>query len=292
LTRGVFVTEFESGMNESSGPYVLGHSERELDRLTIQARLIEPITRRFFVDAGIAQGMRVLDVGSGVGDVAFLAADLVGEAGEVVGADRAPEALAVARDRAQSRSPDNVSFVDGDPADMTFDRPFDAIVGRYVLLFQPDPAAMLRGLVRHLRPGGVVVFHEPEWARARSTPPVPSWDRCCRLVADAFAAGGADSEMGVKLASVYGSVGLSAPTLGMATVIGAGANSAEQVHFTTDVVVTLLPDIERLGLAAPGEIDPETLADLVLADIAASGSVVVGRSEIGAWSHKEPELAV
>jgi len=286
------VTEVESGMTESSGPYVLGHSERELDRLTIQARLIEPITRRFFVDAGIAQGVRVLDVGSGVGDVAFLAADLVGEAGEVVGADRAPEALAVARDRARSRSPDNVSFVDGDPPEMTFDRPFDAIVGRYVLLFQPDPAAMLRGLVRHLRPGGVVVFHEPEWARARSTPPVPSWDRCCRLVVDAFAAGGADSEMGVKLPSLYGSVGLPAPTLAMATVIGAGANSAEQVHFTTDVVVTLLPDIERRGLAAPGELDPETLADLVLADIAASGSVVVGRSEIGAWSRKEPGLAV
>jgi hypothetical protein len=70
----------------------------------------------------------------------------------------------------------------------------------------------------------------------------------------------------------------------METVIGAGATGAEQVRFTTDVVVTLLPDLERLGLVAPGEIDPETLADEVLADIAAAGSVFVGRSEIGAWS--------
>jgi SAM-dependent methyltransferase len=269
---------------ESGASYVLGHSERELERLTIQARLIQPITRRFFVDAGIAPGMRVLDVGSGAGDVAFLAAELVGPTGEVVGADRAPEALAVARARAESQGLRNVSFRDGDPSELEFDETFDAIVGRYVLVFQPDPAAMVRKLVRHLRPEGVVVFHEPEWARARSTPPVASWDRCCRLIVEAFAAGGADSEMGVKLPLVYTSAGLPEPTLAMETVIGAGVNSADQVHFTTDVLVTLLPDIERLGLAAPGEIDPETLADSVLADLVASGSVFVGRSEIGAWS--------
>jgi hypothetical protein len=64
----------------AAGPlpaYSLGHSDRELERLRVQARLIDPITRRFFVDAGIAPGMRVLDVGSGVGNVAFLAAELV-----------------------------------------------------------------------------------------------------------------------------------------------------------------------------------------------------------------------
>jgi 2-polyprenyl-3-methyl-5-hydroxy-6-metoxy-1,4-benzoquinol methylase len=51
--------------------YVLGHSEVELKRLATQARLIDPITRRFLVSAGIREGMRVLDVGSGVGDVAI-----------------------------------------------------------------------------------------------------------------------------------------------------------------------------------------------------------------------------
>ena len=59
--------------------YVLGHSDRELGRLSTQARLVEPITREFFLDAGIVPGMRILDVGSGSGDVAFLAADLAGD---------------------------------------------------------------------------------------------------------------------------------------------------------------------------------------------------------------------
>jgi ubiquinone/menaquinone biosynthesis C-methylase UbiE len=58
---------------------VLGHSEAELRRLTFQAALIEPITRELLVDAGIAEGMRVLDVGTGRGDVAFLVAEIVGD---------------------------------------------------------------------------------------------------------------------------------------------------------------------------------------------------------------------
>jgi cyclopropane fatty-acyl-phospholipid synthase-like methyltransferase len=69
----------------NSRTYVLGHSARELERLTIQARLIDRITRGFLRDGGIAEGMRVIDVGCGAGDVSFMAAELVGESGEVVG---------------------------------------------------------------------------------------------------------------------------------------------------------------------------------------------------------------
>ena len=58
--------------------YVLGHTNAELKRLVTQARLIDPITRRFLVSAGIKEGMRILDVGSGAGDVAILLAGLVG----------------------------------------------------------------------------------------------------------------------------------------------------------------------------------------------------------------------
>jgi ubiquinone/menaquinone biosynthesis C-methylase UbiE len=168
---------------DHTGPtrdYVLGHSDRELDRLRTQARLIDPITRQFFGDAGIGPGMRVLDVGTGAGDVAFLAAELVGDTGEVVGVDRSSAALSAARTRADARSTRNVSFREGDPSEMGFERPFDAAVGRYVLQFQSDPGAMLRRLARHVRPGGLIVFHEVDWGGARSIPPSPTYDQCGR----------------------------------------------------------------------------------------------------------------
>src|SRR5258705_9777080 len=109
--------------------YALGHSSQELERLSAQERLIGPATRRFFRDAGIRAGMRVLDVGSGAGDSAFAAADLVGESGEVIGTDRAAEAVATATDRARARGLRNASFRGSGPVQITFDPPVAAGAG-------------------------------------------------------------------------------------------------------------------------------------------------------------------
>src|ERR1700674_2891461 len=119
--------------------YVLGHAERELARLQVQARLLEPVTRQFLVEAGITTGMRVLDVGSGAGDVAFLAAEIVGRSGAVIGTDKAASAVTAATQNVRNRGLPNVSFSEVDPARMSFDQPFDAVVGRSVLLFQAEP---------------------------------------------------------------------------------------------------------------------------------------------------------
>src|SRR5262245_16689720 len=112
-------------IDESPGrSYGLGHGDSELERLRAQARLIAPITRRWMIEAGIRPGMRVLDVGSGVGDVALLAAELVGATGEVVGTDRVSTPLTLAAERARAQSRNNVRFVEGDPSQMSFDAPF------------------------------------------------------------------------------------------------------------------------------------------------------------------------
>ena len=119
--------------------YALGHSEQELERLSRQAEVFEPFTHQLLQQAGISTGMRVLDVGCGAGDVAFLVADLVGSTGGVVGVDRAAEAIQRATMRAQARHLENVKFLEGDPTKMQFDGPFDAVVGRLILMYYPDP---------------------------------------------------------------------------------------------------------------------------------------------------------
>jgi SAM-dependent methyltransferase len=122
-----------SASDEPSGvSYGPGHADYEVERLRAQARLIEPMTRRWLVEAGIRPGMRVLDVGSGVGDVALLAAELVGPTGEVVGTDRVDTPLALAAERAAELRLTNIRFLKCDPAETTFDEQFDAVVGRYV----------------------------------------------------------------------------------------------------------------------------------------------------------------
>ena len=269
-----------------SAPYALGHSDTELDRLATQARLIDPITRRFFSEAGIAPGMRVLDVGSGVGDVAILVAGLVGNSGQVLGVDRVSVAVDAANARVRAAGVPNVSFQVGDPAEMTFDRPFDAIVGRYVLMFQSDPVQMLRKLVAHLRPRGIVVFHEPDWDGVRSFPSVPTYDRCCAWLVQTLRLSGADPRLGAKLHSTFIAAGLSAPAMRLESVIAGGVNGSDQVHFKTDLARTLVPEMERLGVATQEEVGPSTLVERIQAEMAAAQSIIVGRAEIGAWSRK------
>jgi 2-polyprenyl-3-methyl-5-hydroxy-6-metoxy-1,4-benzoquinol methylase len=80
--------------------YALGYSEREFRRLRFQGEFFRDVTEDVFRRAGLGPGMRVLDIGCGVGDVSLLAAEMVGPSGEILGLDRSPEAIAVARSRA------------------------------------------------------------------------------------------------------------------------------------------------------------------------------------------------
>ena len=271
-------------MKAADTAYVLGHSERELARLNRQAQLIDPITRRFLDSAGIQPGMRVLDVGSGAGDVVFLLADLVGPAGEVVGTDRSPDAVATAKRRAAERSIGNVSWREGDPTEMTFERPFDALVGRYVLLFQREPAAMVRRLARNVRGGGLVFFHEPDFDGARSTPPAPIYDRCFQWNLEALERSGADVRMGARLSATFVAAGRPAPRLQLETLISAVGNNTDALDLVSDLAGSLAGAIERLGIATAEEIAIETLAERMTREAAANGSVIQGRFEIAAWS--------
>jgi SAM-dependent methyltransferase len=274
------------GVEAGSAPrYVLGHSDQELERLGTQARLIDPITRSFFRTAGIAAGMRVLDVGSGAGDVAFIAADLVGSTGEVVGVDRASAALVTAAARADARSLRNVTFREGDAAEMKFERPFDAVIGRFVLQFQRDASALLRRLAALVRPGGVIAFQESDWDGARSLPRSETYDRCCRWVVETLRLGGAETRMGSQLHSKFVAAGLPPPSMRLEAVIGGGAKASDALQLVVDLVRTQLPSMERLGVATAAEVDLPTLAERARSEAIANSSLIQTYSLIGAWCH-------
>jgi len=267
----------------SASAYVLGHSDRELERLRIQAKLIDPITRQFLVEAGIAPGMRILDVGSGAGDVAFLAANLVGPAGQVVGVDRSAVALTAARSRAEKQSLTNVTFLESELSAMAFGQPFDAAIGRYVLCFQPDPVSTLRVIAKQVRSNGIILFHEPDRGQMRSVPPVPTYDRAHQWVGEAYRRTGADVKIGTKLYSIFLAAGFAAPTMRLHAVIG-GATALDEVHLDADQAVVLAADIDRLGVATARELDAATLVERITKEMVANQSVIIGRAEIGAWS--------
>jgi len=264
--------------------YELGHSDRELQRLRLQAQLVDPFTRQFFQEAGLAPEMTVLEIGCGAGDTTLLVSELIGESGQITAIDTAPAAVAAARSRMERRGNRNIEFRQADP--MAFDpgKAFDAIVGRYVLMFNPDPAGILKALLQHLRPGGVLAFHEVDWNGSRSSPKAPLYEQCSDWIVAAFKKVGTNPHMGHELHSVFVRSGAGAPTMALRAAIGGHGAPVGYVDLLAELTITMTPMMEEQGVIARGEIDPATLRRRMREEVERLGSVVVGRSEIGAWS--------
>jgi SAM-dependent methyltransferase len=265
--------------------YALGHSSRELDRLSFQGTVFAPYTQQLLMEAGLTAGMRVLDVGSGSGDVSFLASDLVGAKGRVLGVDRSPAAVERARARAIRRNVHNVQFEIGDAAAMHFDQPFDAIIGRFVLMYQDDPATSLRSMMRHVRAGGVAAFHEVDTTACRSWPATPTFDAAARWLAEALRGSGARPELGLEMHSVFLDSGLPQPSMRMDTLVS-GEEDSPVFHLLAEAVRTLVPTLEKLNIASAAQVQIDSLADRMREEVVAKRGVAMSYGLVGAWARK------
>jgi ubiquinone/menaquinone biosynthesis C-methylase UbiE len=273
----------------STSDYALGYSNAEHDRLIRQAARIAPITERLFREAGIGPGQRVLDLGSGLGDVSMLVSRIVGSSGEVVGIERDANSIARARARVVEAGLCNVSFTQTDVNAIAGDQPFDAAVGRLILMFLPDPIAVLRSVSSLVRPGGVFAFQEPSWIPflafgAR----LPLWSKVLSSIHQTFLHSGVNPEMGSELSRIFQEVGLPAPTMHMETALG-------RDEAFISLITELLRSVE--GLAREHKIsleelgDLNTLSDRVRGEVATSDTVVSFVPMVGAWSRKPPYQA-
>ena len=265
--------------------YTPGRSEEETERLIEQSRLFEPITRRFLKSAGIHDGMRVLDIGSGAGDVALAVAELVGSGGEVVGVDMNPDILETARERVEAAGHENVAFHAGDIQTLDVGNDFDALVGRLVLMYLPDPVAVLQQLIPRLRSGGIVMFQEIDFTitEAYKHPDTPLMGQLGDWVVEVFERSGANGNMGLELYRVFVEAGLPEPTLDAGLLIG-GSADWPGYSYVANSFQSVLPLLEHYGIATAEEVDVETIPRRVRDEIVASKRPVVIPPHIGAWA--------
>jgi SAM-dependent methyltransferase len=268
----------------ASTDYVLGSTDAEHARLTRQATTLEPYTERLFRDAGLAVGQRVLDIGSGVGDVALLAASIVGKAGQVVGVDRDAVALAKARSRANAAHVTNLQFVETDLGELKIDGDFDAIVGRFILMFQPDPIATLRSLVSRLRPGGIMVFQEPSWNSFFSqTEHLPLRTACGELLCAAFRSTGAQPNMELTLYQGMLDCGFEVPRMRVEIPM---AHDPEDRRWVYELLLTVRSRLSGFGISSDTVGDFGTLAARLEAELKDGRSYAPLVGLVGAWAQK------
>jgi ubiquinone/menaquinone biosynthesis C-methylase UbiE len=264
--------------------YALGSTDVEHERLIRQAALLAPLTERFFRAACIGPGHRILDLGSGVGDVAMLAARLVGPSGEVVGVERDPRSIARARARVAEVGLHNVTFTQSDVCELPVDKPFDAVLGRFILQFLPDPVVSLRALSQMVRPGGVIAFHEPTWTPILPLAAhLPLWSTCASLVCKSLQRSGGNTEMGLALYHTFQRAGLPAPNLQLEIPLVDDLRSARWIY---DLFCTLMPQIRRLNLPLEDLGNLDTLMERIQSEVAGSNNPVPCVALVGAWSRR------
>jgi SAM-dependent methyltransferase len=230
--------------------------------------------------------MQVLDIGSGVGDVSLLIAKMVGSDGAVLGVEKAASSVDIARRRVADLGVQNVCFEQSDLADFTTDRKFDALVGRFVLSYVPDRARVLQKLARHLRAGAIVAALELDLPQISQAPPSELFLQARRWVLEAFAASGAELEMGTKLYATFLQAGLPAPNMIAAHPV-VGGPSCPGYGEMVQALRSLLPVIERNGIATVEEVGIDTLAERLREDAAANDRVLFMSRVVGAWARPD-----
>lgn len=270
-------------MTTGAPAYILGHSEAELNRLIEQGRFFNPLSAALLQSAGITEGMRVLDVGCGAGDMAFLAAELVGPEGSVTGVDASPAAIAIAERRAADAGLANVRFVQREAAEMALDEPCDALIGRLILMYFADPAVALRRLAANVRLGGVVVFQEMDMQGAASYPRCPLFDTTIERMRQAFRRAGIDVRAGLALGRIFEEAGLPTPEMTLSARVERGPDSPIYGQ-AAGITRTLLPLMEQTGIASAAEIEVESLARRLREEAMALNATLVSPTLIGAWT--------
>jgi Methylase involved in ubiquinone/menaquinone biosynthesis len=253
-------------------------NEKGLNAFMINQR--EDFTYRLLMDAGIKKGFRVLDVGCGSGDVTLLAAAIVGDDSEVIGFDTNDAALDIARNSAVERHILNAKFIKAEinelPQDIGL---FDAIVGRRVLMYQPDATHSVKSLLPYLKTNGLVIFQESDSMGSFKNMDLPLHTQAQTWIWDTVAKEGGNVHIGLNLYSVFKQSGLTIAQVRAEAVLQTPETGSDLAW----VVKMMLPRIIQSGTAGQKEINIDLLEERLNSERQNADTVFVRDMTFGIW---------
>jgi ubiquinone/menaquinone biosynthesis C-methylase UbiE len=239
-------------------------------------------TYRLLVDGGIKEGMRVLDVGCGTGEVSMMLAELIGKSGEIIGFDLSENSLAIARDIAKQKQLSNIRFIYADIACLPYDLgKFDAIVGRRVLMYQKDAVNSVKSLLPFIKSDGVIIFQESDcMAASISTTSMPLHTLVQSWIWDTVAKEGGNIHIGTNLYSIMKQAELKIGQI-RGEVILQTHESGSDLAWVTKMMLTR---ITKFGIATEKEIDLDTLDERLKNELEESNNVFIRDMAFGVWA--------
>ena len=190
--------------------YVIGTQPAEIERLGVQHRVWRSSVLDFWRLGGVTEGMTVIDAGCGPGHATLDLAEIVGPTGRVIALERSRRFLDALKERALQRDVANILTIETDLADFDWASvSADHIWCRWALAFVAEPALIVRGMARALKPGGAALFHEyydyASWRLAPRSTPFESY--VAKIIARWRASGG-EPDIALALPAMIRDAGL------------------------------------------------------------------------------------
>jgi SAM-dependent methyltransferase len=262
--------------------YVLGSDAAEIARLDGQASSIAGATEALLRAAGIGGSMRVLDLGTGLGHVAFQVADLLDSGGSVLGVDQAERLLEIAERRRAAAGAENIGFLQADARAFSSSEPFDAVVARLLLFHLPDREEVLRRQLNALRPGGTMVLVEFDIGALRAEPEVPLVEAVRVWIEAAFRSAGADPRIGAQAGQLLRRTGFAdVTTFGIQSYFAPSDPIGPLL--CAGVTRSLAPQIVAQGIADEAELGLDTLQERIAEQVGVRDAVIMPPAVVGAW---------
>jgi len=261
--------------------YPLHSGDQERHRLHLQAQAILPLTQTLLDGAKVLPGSQVLELGCASGEMTLLLASRVGPTGAVIALDRDPAQLEAAAARVADAGFTNVRFVLTDLDQYAPTQAFDAVVGRYFLLYVPHPETAIARVAQWVQPGGALAFLEMDFFRGVHSsvwPPVSAaTHQAIVFIGDVMLDAGINAHMAVRLPSMLSHYGeVHAHT---AAPLQFGAHSIE---LPLEAVRSVTPMARKLGRADASDHDVDALLGHELAQRDAH-TVTMPPLSVAAW---------
>jgi SAM-dependent methyltransferase len=195
---------------EEDRSYVIGTHDAEIERLGVQHRVWRASVLEFWRLGGLTEGMTVTDAGCGPGHATLDLAEIVGPAGRVIALERSRRFLNAIEARAQQPGLTNIQTIETDLADFDWSSiSADRLWCRWVLAFVNDPAAIVRGMTKALKPGGVALIHEYyDYGSWHLAPPSPLFDDYVARIIASWRASGGEPDVALALPGLLADAGL------------------------------------------------------------------------------------
>jgi SAM-dependent methyltransferase len=244
--------------------YILATGGKDVKRLRLLHEVYGPGTEALFHRVGLRDGLRVVEVGCGSGNIACWVAGQILPGGSVLGIDVAADQIEQARRQAASRNLRNVEFQVADAYSPRLpEGSFDLAYCRLVLTHLTRPAEALRAMRDLVRPGGGVVCEELDVGCWLCDPPADAMTRFFEFNVALARRLGENFCLGASLHRLFREVGFARPEVAANFVL---ALRGEQKHLLWMTFAEFAPELVSEGLATQEEVDRVTAGLKTLAD--------------------------